>query len=316
MRAAGFRWFTMDEIVERGLEEVLDEAIVHVARARAADLSDRRRRRARPGLRARDGHAGAGRADVARAAAAWCGAHRLRARPLRRSTSSRSRPPYDVAGITALAGQRVILEALPASRCAAAARRRGRRGTEAAAPRRGGALRNARKPGRAPRVMRLLVAVRCRAVEAAAVEVCRGRQPDSEHVDTGRGAVRGPERELGQRDRGDAAARSASRPRSRPRDRHVVVARRVHGQGVRCAGGRPRPGSRRPNARGRRRRGVGPGGVARSAERAGGRGRTSGGASARLMAIARASASPIGTPSSTNVPAIAPRARRARAVAT
>jgi agmatinase len=31
MREAGFRWFTMDEIVDRGLETVVSEAIVHVA---------------------------------------------------------------------------------------------------------------------------------------------------------------------------------------------------------------------------------------------------------------------------------------------
>jgi arginase family enzyme len=30
MREAGFRWFTMNEIDERGLEEVVSEAIVHV----------------------------------------------------------------------------------------------------------------------------------------------------------------------------------------------------------------------------------------------------------------------------------------------
>ena len=82
MRGQGFRWHTMGEIDERGLRAVLDEAIAH-ARQRAprtyltvdVDLCG-------PRLRARYRHAGAGRAQLARAARRRA-ADRLRARPLR-----------------------------------------------------------------------------------------------------------------------------------------------------------------------------------------------------------------------------------------
>ena len=83
MREQGFRWYTMGEIDERGLEAVLDDAIAH-ARKRAprtyltvdVDSMD-------PAFAPGHGHARAGRADLARAARRRA-PHRLRGRALRR----------------------------------------------------------------------------------------------------------------------------------------------------------------------------------------------------------------------------------------
>jgi hypothetical protein len=53
MRAEGFRWHTMNEILQRGLTAVMRQAVAH--------------RRARPGLRARNRHPGARRPHHPRA---------------------------------------------------------------------------------------------------------------------------------------------------------------------------------------------------------------------------------------------------------
>ena len=53
MREQGFRWHTLGEIIERGIGPVVRDAIEYAPRAGAADLPDRRHRRARPGVRAR-----------------------------------------------------------------------------------------------------------------------------------------------------------------------------------------------------------------------------------------------------------------------
>ena len=109
MRSAGFRWHTMDEIVERGLVPVVSEAIGEVAAA-APRLSDRGHRRARPGVRARHGHARARRADDARAALG--GPPSRYGLDLCAADVVEVSPPYDQAGITALAAERVALEIL------------------------------------------------------------------------------------------------------------------------------------------------------------------------------------------------------------
>ena len=111
MRDQGFRWHTMDEIDERGLAAVLDDAIAHARAARAAHLPDGRHRRARPGLRARHRHARARRPDHPRAAAARCAAIASELDLVALDVVEVS-PPYDHAGVTAMAGHRVVLEAL------------------------------------------------------------------------------------------------------------------------------------------------------------------------------------------------------------
>ena len=69
MRSAGFRWHTMDEIVERGPRSpVIREAVEQVAAAAPRTYLTRGHRRARSGLRARNRHARARWADDARAA--------------------------------------------------------------------------------------------------------------------------------------------------------------------------------------------------------------------------------------------------------
>jgi agmatinase len=110
MRAQGFRWHTMGEIDERGLRAVLDDAIAH-ARERAprtyltvdVDAMDPAYA---PGTGTPEPGGLSSRellAAVRRIACELdiCGLDLVEVSP-----------PYDVAGITALAGQRVIAEAL------------------------------------------------------------------------------------------------------------------------------------------------------------------------------------------------------------
>ena len=111
MREQGFRWHTMDEIDERGLDAVARRRARPRRRPRAARLPHRRHRRARPGLRARHRHARARRPDDARAARARCAASAARL-DLCAADVVEVCPPFDPTGITALAGERAALDIL------------------------------------------------------------------------------------------------------------------------------------------------------------------------------------------------------------
>ena len=111
MREAGFRWHTAAEIVERGIGPVVHDAIEHAAVAGAADLPDGGHRRARSGIRARHRHRRARAACMTRELlwAVRTVASRL---DLCAMDIVEVSPPFDPAGITAMAGQRVVLETL------------------------------------------------------------------------------------------------------------------------------------------------------------------------------------------------------------
>ena len=113
MQEHGLRWHLMREIEERGAEAVIDDAIAEALDGPDAvyisvdiDVID-------PGMAPGTGHAGARRVAAPRAAA-------------RRSAGSRARwsspgmdivevsPPYDHAEVTAMAANRVALEAISA----------------------------------------------------------------------------------------------------------------------------------------------------------------------------------------------------------
>ena len=68
MRSVGMRWHTMYEVEERGIGAVIDTVIAEASEHLPEScLSDRRRRRARPGLGARHGNSRAGRSPSPRA---------------------------------------------------------------------------------------------------------------------------------------------------------------------------------------------------------------------------------------------------------
>jgi agmatinase len=110
MRSAGFRWHTMGEIVERGIGPVVQDAIEH-ARSRAPrtyltvdiDVLD-------PAFAPGTGTAepgGLATRELLWAVRTVAGSLDLCAMDLVEVS-----PPYDPAGVTALAGQRVVLETL------------------------------------------------------------------------------------------------------------------------------------------------------------------------------------------------------------
>ncbi len=104
----------MSEIEARGFDAVLSEAIEQALDGPEAIYLSRRHRRARPRLRARDRHAGAGRPDLVASCCAPC------ARSCGGCVSSgmdvvEVAPAYDGPGqITAEVAHRLVLEALSA----------------------------------------------------------------------------------------------------------------------------------------------------------------------------------------------------------
>ena len=102
--------FHMSEIVARGLDAVLDEAFAIALDGCDARVPVRRHRRLRSGPRAGHRHARAGRHD--RTATARRGSRICHELPVAGMDVVEVSPPYDHAEITALLGNRVVLEAL------------------------------------------------------------------------------------------------------------------------------------------------------------------------------------------------------------
>lgn len=110
MRSAGFRWHTMGEIVERGIGPVVQDAIEH-ARSRAPrtyltvdiDVLD-------PAFAPGTGTAEPG--GLMTRELLWAVRTVASALDLCAMDIVEVSPPYDPAGVTALAGQRVVLETL------------------------------------------------------------------------------------------------------------------------------------------------------------------------------------------------------------
>jgi agmatinase len=110
MRAAGFRWHTMDEIEARGLQRVLDDAIAHAAAAAPrvyltvdVDVLD-------PAFAPGTGTPEPGGLTTRELRAAL---HRVACElDLCAADVVEVCPPFDVAGITALAGERIALDIL------------------------------------------------------------------------------------------------------------------------------------------------------------------------------------------------------------
>jgi agmatinase len=110
MREAGFRWHTMGEITERGLDPVVNDAVEH-ARSRAPrtyltvdiDVLD-------PAFAPGTGTAEPG--GLMTRELLWAVRTVAARLDLCAMDIVEVSPPYDPAGITALAGQRVVLETL------------------------------------------------------------------------------------------------------------------------------------------------------------------------------------------------------------
>ena len=110
MRSAGFRWHTMDEIVERGLVPVVREAVEQVAAAAPRtylsvdiDVLD-------PAFAPGTGTPEPG--GLTTRELLWAVRHAGMELDLCAADVVEVSPPYDQAGITALAAERVALEIL------------------------------------------------------------------------------------------------------------------------------------------------------------------------------------------------------------